>query len=254
MTTTVRPLSVSSVVAAALLLALPPRAGPGRHGQRRRPPGRRGEQHAPLPGLLATRKRQRAGPVRGGAKAETVVVLELTQGHPRAAGAHGHRRDRRPRRAPAPGDAGPGLGARAQEHRQGHARVLDARQPDVHAGRTPEPGDASPAAVHDAGRLPDPLRRVPAHRDLGDRGQVALLRHAGREGKLLDPRRARRQGDAQGLDARASGRTRKRSTPPRKSRCRSRCRRPRAKKPRTRTRRSSRAGRFPCFYRRSGSS
>ena len=176
MTTTVRTLLMSSIAAAALFLALP--AAPVQAGTVK------GVVHladeAGSTRLYQGYWRLENGnvPVQssGGAKAETVVVLELTADTHAPRRAHGHRRDRRPRRAAAPGDAGPGLGARAQEHRQGHARVLDARQPHVHAGRAADAGRPPPPAVHGAGRLPDSLRRVPAHRDLGDRRQVVLLR------------------------------------------------------------------------------
>ena len=74
------------------------------------------------------------------------------------------------------------------------------------AARATAAGRHPPREVRQRRRLPRPRRRVPAHHDLGDRRRLALLLDAGREGALLDRQRPRRQGQAEGVDARRVGR------------------------------------------------
>ena len=84
----------------------------------------------------------------GGAKAETVVVLELTQGHARAARAHGHRRDRRPGRAAAPGD------------HWARARCIELKNTGkvTHELSTPDNPTVMPVETADAGRTAPPAK------------------------------------------------------------------------------------------------
>ena len=109
----------------------------------------------------------------GGAKAETVVVLENLKGKAPAARTVTVEiggLDARPRLL----IVGPGSVVEIK-HRQDAARAFDAGCAEDHAHRNPAPWRYPPAAVRRAGWVRHPRQRVPTHHGLGDRGRLALL-------------------------------------------------------------------------------
>ena len=102
----------------------------------------------------------------GGAKAETVVVLENVKGahapSARTVTIELGGLDARPRLV----DHRPRLGHRAEEHRQGAARAVDAGQAVGDAAGDADARADPPPALRRPRRLRHPRQRVPAHHDL----------------------------------------------------------------------------------------
>ena len=152
----------------------------------------------------------------GGAKAETVVVLDNLKGKAPSARTVTIG-DRWPRRPASPGGRRAGVGPRDQEHREGPARAVDPGHPAAHAARIAPAGSDPPPEVRRRRGVRHPRQRVSPHHGVGARRRLPLLRRPGRKGELFDRLGCRRARPSSRCGPAEGGRRNRRSTrPPRR--------------------------------------